>query len=176
MIDFIRIGFNTKNKSKVFISAQRRFEDVALSYEILSGKKNCPITTKFVNKDLLITKNIYNLMNSLYKFYSGGYVMEDNSPFNFTYENLCCALDSLVAQFPFLERTQMAQLEFGFNFENPNDIELINKKTTLLFKGGYSSLRTTLLPTAKGQIDNKNKCSDMAVKINFEFKSNWVTI
>lgn len=173
MIDFIRIGFNTKNESKVFISAQGRFEYVTLSYEVYSEKEECFVETKFVNSDLLVTENINKLMSSLYKFYNEKSSIIENLNSN---GNLYCALDNVVEQFPFLERTEMAELEFGFNFENPNSTEIIKKKTILLFMGSYSSLSTTLLPSSKGQKDNKDKCSDMTVKIKFKFKSNWVTI
>lgn len=171
MLDFIKIGFNIQEATEVFISAQRQSEDDALSYEIFSKTDDCLIATKLVNSDLLVKENINNLMNSLYKFYSVGDIVEDNSLYNFTIENLYCALGTIVVQFPFLETTQISQLEYGFNFENPISTLSTLCNTYLLFKGNYFSYSHSNRLTQIGQIEDEFRCTYISIKINVKFST-----
>lgn len=168
MLDFIKIGFNIQKESEVFISAQKRFEDVTITYQIHSEKIDSPIITTFVTSDSVVIEKITYLINSLYKFYSEEHKLKGNYHYDFTYKNLCFAIDRIIEQLPFLKSSEMIQLEFGFDFENPIYTNNIEKKTTSIFKDRYSMLTTSYQPLGITAANKGEKCSNMSLKINLK--------
>ncbi|UFH36072.1 hypothetical protein [Flavobacterium acetivorans] len=169
MLDFIRIGLRIQKESEVFISAQRRFEDVKITYQIHSEKIDSPIMTTFVTSDSVVIEKITYLINSLYKFYSEEHKLKGNYHYDFTYKNLCVAIDRIIEQLPFLKSSELALLEFGFDFENPIYANNIEKKTASIFKGRYSMLTTSYQPLGiNDEASKEKKCSNMSLKINLK--------
>lgn len=166
MIDFIKIGFNIQKESEVFVSAQKRFEDVTITYQIHSEKTDSPIITTFVTSDSIVIKKITYLINSLYKFYSEDSKLKGNYHYDFMYKNLCFAINRIIKQLPFLKSSEPTQLEFGFDFEKPIYVQKMKNKTALLFKGGFSKM--AYQPLVINEVNKKQKCSNMSLKINLK--------
>lgn len=163
MLDFVKIGFNIEKESEVFISTQRRFEDVTITYQEKIGS---PIITTFVTSDSVVIGKITYLINSLYKFYSEEHKLKGNYHYDFTYKNLCFSIDKIIEQLPFLKSSELTQLEFGFDFENPIYVKTMKIKTDLLFKDGYSMM--SYQPLVVDQANKEHKCSNMSLKINLK--------
>lgn len=161
MLDFIKIGFNTPKKTEVLISAQRRFEDVTITYQIQDST-----TTTFITSDSIVVQKVIYLTNSLYKYYSEENKLKGNYHYDFTYENLCFAIDRIIEQLPFLKSSELTQLEFGFDFENPIYVKNMNIKTTLLFKGACCTRRYQTLVV--DEVIKEQKCSNISLKINLK--------
>ena len=163
MLDFIKIGFNTPKETEVFISAKRRFEDVTITYKIQDST-----STTFMTSDSIVVQKVTYLTNSLYKYYSEEHILKGNYHYDFTYENLCFALDRIIEELPFLKSSECTQLEFGFDFENPIYANNIKKKTASIFKGRYSMLTTSYQPLGVNVANKGEKCSNMSLKINLK--------
>jgi hypothetical protein len=161
MIDFMKIGFNIQEATEAFISAQRRFEDVTITYQVQDST-----TTTFITSDSIVVQKVIYLTNSLYKYYSEEHKLKGNYHYDFTYENLCFAIDRIIEQLPFLKSSELTQLEFGFDFENPIYVKNMKIKTALLFKGGCSM--SSYQSSVVGQVNKEQKCSNMSLKINLK--------
>lgn len=135
MIDFIRIKFRNRDEVEDFVITEGNFNSVTRGLEIHSKSELYPIRAKFVNLDIVVTQYLAYLKNSLHKYHNKKLENLEHNYNDFTFSSLCQVIDEIILKFPFLNDSEITQLEFGFNIETDLAAEEIINNSSFLYKG-----------------------------------------
>jgi hypothetical protein len=135
MIDFIRIKFKNRDAVENFIITEGNFNEVIRGMEIHSKALKYPMRAKFINLDIVVTEYMAYLKNSLHKYYNLQVENIEHNHNDFSFKTLCKVIDEIEVKFPFINDSQITQLEFGFNIETDISAEQIINNSHFLYRG-----------------------------------------
>ena len=132
MIDFIRLIYWNKTFIEHYILQEKNFPKLKTKIEHHTKKRIYPYTDSYHSLSVSVNKESVRIQNSLHKFYNA-YLNKDTPNYmthnynDFSYSQLCKAVDLLLEKFPNLNTACITTLEVGLNIPiNRPAEEIIN--------------------------------------------------